>query len=143
VLADANAALAPDDQRAASQLILGPVLAASALVGLDQALLVLGRDNRPRRTSSDQQRPPAAACRAARIEPPVIFHGLRHTWASQRIMQGMPVMVAAQVLGHSEPRIVERHYGHLCPGFVRQTIEATGMDLGEENSGVTPLRRIA
>jgi hypothetical protein len=60
-------------------------------LSFDQALLLLGRDNRLRRISGDQQRPPAVAG----IEPPVTFHGLRHTWASQRIMQGLPVMVAA------------------------------------------------
>jgi integrase len=74
-------------------------------------------------------------------QPPVTYHGLRHTWASQRIIQGLPVMVAAQVLGHSDTRIVKRRYGHLCPGFVRQTVVATGMDLAKENIGIAPARR--
>ena len=52
-----------------------------------------------------------------------------------------PLLVIAQALGHRDTSMVERHYGHLCPGFVRQTIEATGMDLGQENTAVTPLRR--
>ena len=90
--------------------------------------------------SSHQQRPLAAACRAARIEPPVTFHGLRHTWASQRIMRGLPVMVAAQVLGHSDTRMVERHYGHLARGYVQQAIERTGMALGDEPAAVLPFR---
>jgi integrase len=90
--------------------------------------------------SSHQQRPLAAACQAARIEPPVTFHGLRHTWASQRIMRGLPVMVAAQVLGHSDTRMVERHYGHLARGYVQQAIERTGMVLGDEPSPALPFR---
>jgi integrase len=77
---------------------------------------------------------------AARIEPPVTFHGLRHTWASQRIMRGLPVMVAAQVLGHSDTRMVERHYGHLAHGYVQQAIERTGMILGDEPSSALPFR---
>jgi integrase len=88
--------------------------------------------------SSHQQRPLAAACQAARIEPPVTFHGLRHTWASQRIMRGLPVMVAAQVLGHSDTRMVERHYGHLARGYVQQAIERTGMALGDESALAIP-----
>jgi integrase len=90
--------------------------------------------------SSHQQRPLAAACQAARIEPPVTFHGLRHTWASQRIMRGLPVMVAAQVLGHSDTRMVEKHYGHLARGYVQQAIERTGMVLGDEPSPALPFR---
>jgi integrase len=90
--------------------------------------------------ASHQQRPLVAACLAARIEPPVTFHGLRHTWASQRIMRGLPVMVAAQVLGHSDTRMVERQYGHLARGYVQQAIEQTSMPLGEEQSTILPLR---
>jgi integrase len=97
--------------------------------------VLLREDGRPWGTSH-QQRPLAAACRAARVEPPVTFHGLRHTWASQRIMRGLPVMVAAQVLGHSDTRMVERHYGHLARGYVQQAIERTSMPLGEEPAAV-------
>ena len=90
--------------------------------------------------SSRQQRPLVAACQTARIEPPVTFHGLRHAWASQHIMRGLPVMVAAQVLGLADTRMVERHYGHLARGYVQQAIERTSMVLGEEASTIHPLR---
>jgi integrase len=82
--------------------------------------------------SSHQQRPLAAACRAGRVEPPVTFHGLRHTWTSQRIMRSLPVMVAARVLGHSTTRMVEKHYGHLAESYVQQAVERTGFDLPPE-----------
>jgi integrase len=90
--------------------------------------------------SSRQQRPLVAACQTARIEPPVTFHGLRHAWASQHIMRGLPVMVAAQVLGHADTRMVERHYGHLARGYVQQAIEQTGMVLGDEPAPVLAFR---
>jgi hypothetical protein len=99
--------------------------------------MLLRDDGRPW-GSSHQQRPLAAACAAARLEPPVTFHGLRHTWASQRIMRGLPVMVAAQVLGHADTRMVERHYGHLARGYVQQAIERTGMALGDEPAAALP-----
>jgi integrase len=105
--------------------------------------MLLRDDGRPW-GSSHQQRPLAAACRAARVDPPVTFHGLRHTWASQRIMRGLPVMVAAQVLGHSDTRMVERHYGHLAPSYVRDVVRATALGIGagagEEAQKVAVLR---
>jgi integrase len=102
--------------------------------------MLLREDGRPW-GSSHQQRPLAAACRAARVDPPVTFHGLRHTWASQRIMRGLPVMVAAQVLGHSDTWMMERRYGHLARGYVQQAIERTGIPLADEPPGaVVPFR---
>jgi integrase len=89
---------------------------------------------------SHQARPLLEACRAARIEPPANFHALRHTWASHRVMKGAPLLVVAQVLGHSDTRMVEKHYGHLAPSYIRDAVRATGMDLGAHQAGnVTPL----
>jgi integrase len=90
---------------------------------------------------SHQARPLSEACRAARIDPPANFHALRHTWASDRVMKGAPLMVVAQVLGHSDTRMVEKHYGHLAPSYVRDTVRATAMELGAYDSGVIPLAR--
>jgi integrase len=66
---------------------------------------------------SEQQRPLAAACKAALIDPPVNFHGLRHTYASRLAMRKVPLAVIAAQLGHSDMRMVEKHYGHLSPGY--------------------------
>ena len=80
--------------------------------------LILGREWHP----SEQQRRMRAACQNAKIEPPVGFHQLRHTWASLAIMGGMPLPVVAKNLGHADTRMVERHYGHLAPGYVADAI---------------------
>ena len=61
---------------------------------------------------------------AARLDPPASFHVLRHTYASQAVMAGVPLMVIAKNLGHSDTRMVEKHYGHLAPSFVRDAIMA-------------------
>jgi integrase len=61
---------------------------------------------------------------AARLNPPASFHVLRHTYASQAVMAGVPLMVIAKNLGHSDTRMVEKHYGHLAPSFVRDAIMA-------------------
>ena len=80
------------------------------------------------------------ACQAARIEPAIGFHILRHTWASLRIMAGMPLMVAAQVLGHSDTRMVEKHYGHLAQSFIREAVRSTALHLGPVENDVAALR---
>lgn len=92
---------------------------------------------------SHQRRPLLEACKAAKIEPAIGFHILRHSWASLRIMAGLPLMVAAQVLGHSDTRMVERHYSHLAPSFVRDAVRATAINLGSHDSIVLPLRPVA
>ena len=62
------------------------------------------------------------ACKRASIEPPLNFHALRHTWASLSVMGGMPLMVVAKNLGHADTRMVERHYGHLAPSYVADSV---------------------
>jgi integrase len=89
---------------------------------------------------SEQQRPLAAASAAARIEPAVNFHGLRHTFASRLAMRGVPLAVIAAQLGHSDTRMVEQHYGHLSPSYVADTVRTAFGSLGlVEPSNVVPL----
>lgn len=74
--------------------------------------------------ASEQVREMATACAAAKIEPPISFHGLRHTWASLAVMAGVPLLVVARNLGHADTRMVERHYGHLSQSYVVDAIKA-------------------
>jgi len=89
-------------------------------------------------SKSEQQRPLSAACTAARIDPAVNFHGLRHTYASRLAMRGVPLAVIAQQLGHADTRMVEKHYGHLAPSYVADTVRAAFGALGilEPSNGV-------
>ena len=73
---------------------------------------------------SNQADPMREASRRAGIDPPINFHGLRHTWASHAVMGGVPLIVVAKNLGHSDTRMVERHYGHLAPSYVADAIRA-------------------
>ena len=70
----------------------------------------------------DINRPLRAANAAAKINPPAGMHTLRHTYASHAAMQGVPLMVIAQNLGHADTRMVEKHYAHLSPSYARQQI---------------------
>jgi integrase len=72
-----------------------------------------------------QARPMRAACQRAGIDPPMSFHGLRHTWASLAVMGGMPLTVVAKNLGHANTAMVEKHYGHLSEGYIAREIRAS------------------
>ena len=77
-----------------------------------------------------QARPMKEACKRAKIVPPVSFHVLRHTWASLAVMAGGPLLVVARNLGHSDTRMVEKHYGHLAPSYVADAIRAAAPKFG-------------
>jgi integrase len=73
---------------------------------------------------SQQDRPLKHASLEAGIAPPVTFHVLRHTHASHLAMRGVPMGVIAKQLGHVDTRITEKHYAHLSPNYVAETIRA-------------------
>jgi integrase len=94
--------------------------------------------------TSHQKRPMRDACAAARIEPAISFHQLRHTWASLAVMNGMPLMVVAENLGHSDTRMVEKHYGHLTEDYRDEAIKASGPRFGiEADTSVVTLQQLA
>jgi integrase len=112
----------------------------------------LARRRKPRETllkrpdgkawrSSDQQRPLERACKAARLAP-LTFHELRHTYASRLVMNGAPLPVVARQLGHSDTRMVEKHYGHMAPSYVADTVRAAFGPLGfKPDKNVVPLAK--
>ena len=77
----------------------------------------------------------------AKISPAINFHGLRHTWASHSVMNGMPFLVVAKNLGHSTTRMVEKHYGHLAPSYVSDAVRAHAPRFGAASGNVKSLRR--
>lgn len=44
--------------------------------------------------------------------PDIRFHDLRHTAASIMLMNGIPVIEVARILGHASPTITLKTYGH-------------------------------
>ncbi len=60
----------------------------------------------------------------------VTFHELRHTYASNLILQGMQLLYVATQLGHSDTRMVEKYYGHLVPSAVAMAVKKHGPKLG-------------
>ncbi len=80
--------------------------------------------------NSHQKRPLDGASRTAGISPAVTFHILRHTHGSHLAMKGVPMGVIAAQLGHADTRMTEKHYAHLAPSFIEQTIRANFPVLG-------------
>lgn len=79
---------------------------------------------------SQQARRIALACKHAGIHPPISFHGLRHTYASLAVESGMTLLALARNLGHTDTRMVERHYGHLSDRYLRDQVRRFAPKLG-------------
>lgn len=91
--------------------------------------IFLRSDSKPWGTSH-QQRPLDEASQLAKIVPAVNFHLLRHTHGSYLAMAGVPMAVIARQLGHADTRMTEKHYAHLAPSYVAQTIRENFPALG-------------
>jgi integrase len=79
---------------------------------------------------SHQLRPMLEACKRAKINPAISFHVLRHTHGSTLAMRGVPMGVIAEQLGHADTRMTAKHYAHLAPSYVADTIRANFPTLG-------------
>ena len=67
----------------------------------------------------------------------MIFHDLRHTYASLLIAANVQPMVVAEQLGHSDARLVLQRYGHLYPGAAAQAAMALDLFLRAATVGQT------
>lgn len=52
----------------------------------------------------------------------VVYHTLRHTFASWLVMRGVDLYNVAQLLGNSL-KMIEQTYAHLSPDYKRQAID--------------------
>jgi len=92
--------------------------------GRDPSALLFERKDGQAWGPQDQKRQMAAACKAAKIEPAVGFHTLRHTYGSLLAQGGVSLAVIASAMGHADSRLTERHYAHLSPSHVAEQIRA-------------------
>ena len=111
-------------------------------VGRPANMHIFVRDDGQPWGRSHQQRPLIDASEMAKISPPVTFHLLRHTHASYLAMKGVGLGVIAAQLGHADTRMTEKHYAHLAPSYVADTIRANFPNLGiVDDTVVTSIRR--
>lgn len=102
---------------------------------------LLRDNNRQRFTKSRQDRPMREACARAKINPAIGFHGLRHTYASLLVKSGVPMRYVAEALGHASTTMTEKHYAHLAPSHVADTIRKHAPQFGfTTRSNVARLR---
>lgn len=123
--------LTDEGQRFIESLLAGKKGTERLLVRADGAPWAAGLYTRPLRQ----------ACERAKIDPPASFHILRHTYGSLLAMRGVPLQVIAAAMGHADTRMTERHYAHLTPSFVADTIRANLPAFGVANDGVRPMKR--
>jgi integrase len=120
----------------------GAAFFAELCAGRPGADVLLRRANGEPWGASNQIAPMAAACRRAGISPAVGFHALRHSFASLSIMAGAPLVVVAAALGHSDLRMVSRHYGHLEKNYIADAIRAAAPRFGfPQDQKVSSLHR--
>jgi integrase len=108
----------------------GKVFFEQAVMGKQSPDLIFTHDDGKVWGKSHQSRPLLEACKNAKIKPAISFHVLRHTHGSLLAMQGVPMPVIAQQLGHSDTRMTEKHYAHLSPSYVADTIRQNFPTLG-------------
>lgn len=106
--------------------------------------LVFPAPNGKKWTDATQIRRMAIACEAGNVEPVAGFHDLRRTFGARLALAGVPMAVIAQALGHKDERITRRHYAHLSPSYVADTVRQHAAGMGivamDEGSNVTPIR---
>jgi integrase len=71
-------------------------------------------------TGKNQNSPGAVArrVRVQKIDPPISFQSLTHSYASSLGEGGTPLAFVADALGHTDTRMVGKHYAHLAPNYI-------------------------
>lgn len=62
--------------------------------------------------------------------PDVRLHDLRHSFASDALMSGVPLAIVGEMLGHKQPSTTQR-YAHLSDRVVRDALEHTTRRIAE------------
>ncbi|MDD3289165.1 MAG: site-specific integrase [Alphaproteobacteria bacterium] len=117
-----------------------------AIINKESDALIFTHEDGTMWGKSHPHRPLQEACMRVKIKPAISFHILRHTHGSLLAMKGVPMPVIAKQLGHADTRMTERHYAHLSPSYVADTIrqnfpifgvveEGTVASLASKNKG--------
>lgn len=82
---------------------------------------------------SDVKRSFATACRKAKLQD-FHFHDLRHTFASQLVMNGVDITTVSKLLGHATLTMTLR-YAHLAPDHLKSAVDVlTRLSSSHDNS---------
>jgi integrase len=67
--------------------------------------------------------------------PYIPFHGLRHTFATIMLTEGVHPKIVAEFLGHAEARLVLDRYSHIMPSVKRTAIRVVDKVLRKARKG--------
>jgi integrase len=87
------------------------------------------KDPRGTWSRAELSRTMVETCATAALEP-LVFHELRHTYASGLVNRGVPLVFVAMQLGHRDTSMVELHYGHLCQHAKAEAVRKLAPVLG-------------
>ncbi len=104
-------------------------LVVQAILGKSRGDLIFPRLDGKKWGAAHQVRPMSAACKVAGLDP-AGFHDLRRTYGARLARKGVPMAVIAEALGHADERITRKHYAHLAPSYVAETIREAVAGLG-------------
>lgn len=80
------------------------------------------------------------ACKAAKVDPPAVFHDLRRSYGSLLLNHGADAEVIQELLGHADLRMTRRAYAHLLQRTVAKVVKKKLPSFGFETSNVRQLK---
>lgn len=114
-----------------------------AIAGKGPADFVFLRPDGTQWMRSQQLRRMEDAFDRAKIDK-TTFHDLRRSYGARLARAGVPMAVIAEAMGHKDERITRKHYAHLTPSYVSETVRAAVAGLGiVERSNVVPMDKSA
>lgn len=84
--------------------------------------LIFPRGDGKRWNDAQQTRRMEDACGRGKVAPAATFHDLRRTYGARLALRGVPMAVISEAMGHKDERITRRHYAHLAPSYVADTV---------------------
>lgn len=113
----------------------------TAVAGKEPGDLLFSRSDGTQWKQADQLRRMNEAFDRAKIDK-TTFHDLRRSYGARLARAGVPMAVIAEALGHKDERITRKHYAHLAPSYVSETVRAAVSGLGiVEKSNVRSIER--
>ena len=76
-----------------------------------------------------------AACKKAKIAPPLRFHELKHTYASLALDAGLTMWFLSKNTGTSMTTL-EKHYGHRSDKALKKAVEDNIPSFGVDETNV-------
>ena len=107
----------------------GTQMLETAVAGKTPGDLLFARPDGRQWKQADQLRRMNDAFDRANIDK-TTFHDLRRSYGARLARAGVPMAVIAEALGHKDERITRKHYAHLAPSYVSETVRAAVSGLG-------------